>query len=385
MSSVVLISTAEFVLKSHPVRKLLTRLLKRHLRFNMKRMGLENFRIKQAGGLLVVGIFDNAETVAKHLARTLGVAHTDACERANADLSEIVECAARLAEKKIEQGETFAVRARNFEPSHLKGKEIEIRAGAEILSRLSHAVKVDLDNPNHTVRVFFGANDAFVSGMRFDGPGGLPVGSQGNLLGLATDPAYSPLSFFLLMKRGAMVWPAVPGLPQLLGETRPETILEGLRRLTPFVPKKTYFAFLMEPDEEALRVLDAIDMRFRRTFSIRLVFRAIARLAQTRRALGLVTGDSFGQAGLEALRDLRVTDEVAKIPVYRPLLTLDSDTISRQLRELELMKQVKEAGGAPGPISLSYASWVDLKKLEEHFQVENLAQKIAANSTKIPI
>ncbi|WP_455283762.1 hypothetical protein, partial [[Eubacterium] cellulosolvens] len=80
MSDVVLISTAEFTLKSQPVRQQLARLLKRHIRFNLKRIGQEDYRIKSAGGFLVIGGLMNAEPVAQSLAKILGVSHADACE-----------------------------------------------------------------------------------------------------------------------------------------------------------------------------------------------------------------------------------------------------------------------------------------------------------------
>jgi len=386
LSGLVLISTAEFTLKSQPVRRLLVRLLKRHTRFNLKRIGLDDCVIKPAGGFLVVGIFEHPEVAAKILARIPGVAHADACERTSPALEEIVERTARLAQQKMNQGETFAVRARNFEPSNLKTKEIEIRAGAEILSRLSGRVKVNLDNPDRTLRVFFGARDAFVSDARFTGPGGLPVGSQGKLMGLATDSVRSPLAFYLMMKRGAMVWPVIPNLRPLLGETQPEAVLQGLEALAPIVPRKGYSAYLIDPDEDAAKVLDAIDQSVQRIFSIRLALRAIACLPRNRGTLGLVTGDLFGHAGLETLRDLRLVDEVAKFPVYRPLLTLDEDNVNRQLGELGLPRLIgTETAGRVSPAGLSDASVMNLRDLEERVEAEEIAQRIAASARKVPI
>jgi len=384
LSDTVLISTAEFVLKSQPVRQLLMRLLKRHLRFNLKRIGFDS-SIRPAGGFLVVGEFENAESVAKDLSRTLGVAHADACERTEADLEDIVERVAKLAEKRIKQGETFAVRARNFEPSHLKGKEIEIRAGAEILSRLHNDVKVNLSNPDSTVRVFYGRKDAFISAIRFDGPGGLPVGSQGSVLGLATDPALSPLSFFLMMKRGAMVWPVIASFPGLLEDASLEKILDGLKMLKPLVPRKTYHAYRIEPDRDALKALDALDSSLRGALSVRLAFRSIAHLARIRGALGLTAADCFGRAGLQRLGDLRMIDEVTRIPIYRPLLMMDSDTLNRQLGDLELLKLVKEGEEEVTKTHLPDSSMRELRELEDTIHADHLAQRIAENYTKILI
>lgn len=384
MSDTVLISTAEFVLKSEPVRQLLMRLLKRHLRFNLKRIGLEGSDIRPAGGFLVLGEFENAEPVAKDLSRTLGVAHADACERTDADLDNIVEHVARLAEKRIKQDETFAVRARNFEPTHLKGKEIEIRAGAEILSRLHNGIRVNLGNPDSTLRVFYGREDAFVSAIRFDGIGGLPVGSQGSVLGMATDPALSPLSFFLMMKRGAMVWPVIAILPDLPGEASLQKILGGLKMLKTFVPRKTYHAYRIEPDQDTLRALDTVDSSLRGTLSVRLAFRSIAHLARIRGALGLTVADCFGHAGPQKLGDLRMVDEVTRIPIYRPLLMLDSDTLNRQLADLELLKLAKEREEEM-TIHLPDSSMKRLRELEDSIHADHLAQRIAGSYTKILI
>ena len=241
---------------------------------------------------------------------------------------------AKLAQQKLKIGDTFAIRARNFEPSKVKGKEIEIRAGSEVLSRLPSGLKVNLGNPDHTIRVFYGAKDAFVSSVRFDGPGGLPVGSQGSLLGLATEPTFAPLAFYLLMKRGAMVWPVITDLPLAIKGVHADKTIEGLRRLRRLVPKNTYSARLITFDETTRDALSSTSPGVQRVFSERLVFRAVKYLA--RNALGLVTADRFGRDGIESLKDLRVADEVATLPVYRPLLTLDEADMRSQLEELGL-------------------------------------------------
>jgi thiamine biosynthesis protein ThiI len=379
---VVLVSTAEFTLKSHPVRQQLIRLLKRHIRFNLKRIGLENYRIRQAGGLLVIADLDDADRTAKELAQIFGVAHADACQPTPLDLEGIAECAAKHAQLKLKPGETFAIRARNFEPSKIKGKEIEIRTGSEVLSRHPGGVKVNLSNPDHTIRVFYGAKEAFVSSARFDGPSGLPVGSQGSLLGLAAEPALAPLAFYLLMKRGAMVWPVIVELP-LLGGVRSNEALEGLRRLRRYVPKNTYSARVITFDEGTRKALAAVSPAAQRVFCIRLVFRAVKHLA--RNALGLVTADRFGRSGIESLKDLRTADEVVTFPVYRPLLTLDEEDMRRQLEELGLTQPETQKTITRPPSGADEALVDEVRAVENRLQADQLAHNMAVNSSKVRI
>ena len=379
-----LISTAEFALKSQPVRQQLARLLKRHIRFNLKRIGGEHYRIMSVGGFLVVDHLSDAEPVANSLSRILGVSHADACARVATELSEIIDRVAEVAKQTVKHEETFAVRARRFEPSQLKGKEIEIRAGSEILSRLPSGVKVNLDSPNHTFRVFYGASDAYISARRFNGPGGLPVGSQGSLLGLATDATHAPLAFYLLMKRGAIVWPVIAELPLLGGGgVSSDRILEGLKRLRPYVPKNRYQARLIMLDENTRQALASVRPDIQRAFCMRLMFRAVKHLSRT--ALGLVTADRFGQAGVRTLKDLRVVDEIATFPVYRPLLTLDDAYMRQQLEESGLAqvatgKAVTEALPRPHEDLIE-----EVRTLENRLRAEQLAQNMVADARKIEI
>jgi thiamine biosynthesis protein ThiI len=383
LSGVVLISTAEFTLKSHPVRQLLIRLLKRHIRFNLNRIGLENCRITQAGGFLVIAGLEDAEKTANELAWIIGVAHADACQITRLDLGEIAECAAKQAQQKLKPGDTFAIRARKFEPSPMKGKEIEIRAGAEVLSLLPSGLKVNLSNPSHTIRVFYGAKEAFVSSARLNGPGGLPVGSQGSLLGLATHPTLAPLAFYLLMKRGAMVWPVIPDLLPPIGGVPSDQTLEGLKRLRPHVPKNTYSARLITLDAATRDALASTSPALQKLFSMRLAFRAVKHLAHS--ALGLVTADRFGLGGVESLKDLRAANEVAALPVYRPLLTLGEADMRRQLEELGLT-QGETLEIATQSSSITDGVFIDeVRTLENRLHVEELARKIAAESKKIQI
>jgi thiamine biosynthesis protein ThiI len=336
--------------------------------------------------LLAIADIDDAEKAAKELAQVFGVAHADACQRTPLDLSEISECVVKQAQQKLKAGETFAIRARNFEPSQIKGKEIEVRAGAEVLSQLPNGLKVNLSNPDHTLRVFYGAKEAFVSAARFDGPGGLPVGSQGRLLGLATDPACAPISFYLLMKRGAMVWPVIPNIPAVLGGTRFEDIIEGLRKLAPLVPKKDYYIRIMEIDDATSRILHDTVGSLQTVLALRLVYRALAHVIQTERVLGLVTADSLGRNGLDSLKDLRAFEDIVKFPVYRPLLTLDDESLNRELVERGLLQFVKPGTITQmGRVGLSGVSTENLRELEERLQVEDLAKRIADGSKRIQI
>ena len=113
---------------------------------------------------------------------------------------------------------------------------------------------------------------------------------------------------------------------------------------------------------------------------------ALAHLIHTERVLGLVTADALGRNGLESLKDLRIVEDIVKFPVYRPLLALDDETMNRELAERGLLQLARsEAIGQVDRPSLSDASDGNLQELEERVHAEDLAKRIAANSTRIQI
>jgi len=85
------------------------------------------------------------------------------------------------------------------------------------------------------------------------------------------------------------------------------------------------------------------------------------------------------------LKDLRAADEVAAFPVYRPLLTLDEAEVRQQLKELGLTQpETKKTATEPGS-GADEALIDEVRTLENRLQAEQLAHKIAADSTKMQI
>jgi adenylyl- and sulfurtransferase ThiI len=160
-------------------------------------------------------------------------------------------------------------------------------------------------------------------------------------------------------------------------------ILKGLKTLAGYVPKKTYWARLVDADDQTRKALNSVDDSVRGIFIARLMVRVALYL--TRGVLGVVTADMFGHTGLESLSDLRLIDEVARLPVYRPLLMLDDGDASRQLEELGLRSLPAQEISAQAGVIRSQASIASLRELEERVNVEQLARALAASSTKIAV
>jgi thiamine biosynthesis protein ThiI len=66
----------------------------------------------------------------------------------------------------------------------------------------------------------------------------------------------------------------------------------------------------------------------------RLMVKVASALARRERAETLVTGDSLGQVSSQTLHNLRVVEQAAELPLFRPLVAWDKAEIVREAEEI---------------------------------------------------
>jgi thiamine biosynthesis protein ThiI len=66
----------------------------------------------------------------------------------------------------------------------------------------------------------------------------------------------------------------------------------------------------------------------------RLMLRIAERIARSRRAQALVTGDVVGQVASQTLENLAVVGSVATLPLFRPLIGMDKDEITTEAQKI---------------------------------------------------
>jgi thiamine biosynthesis protein ThiI len=202
--------------------------------------------------------------------------------------------------------------------------------GAHVLSR--HPTRVSLEHPELNVHVEVLPGQAFVYADRRPGPGGLPVGASGTVAALLSGGIDSPVAAWRLMKRGCRVvfvhFHSVPYLPDVSrGKAR-----ELVRRLTAWQYESRLY--LVPFGEIQRAVVLAVPGPARVVVYRRLMLRIAEALARRVGALALVTGESVGQVASQTLHNLARVDEVADLPVLRPLIGMDKLEITAQAQSL---------------------------------------------------
>ncbi len=200
----------EVSLKSRFVRKYFLDKLVASIKSSLRANDVSGTTIIKGNGRLFVFPDDakNRETIFSLLGFVFGIqaiARTFYFEFENKD--SLLESTVLLGEKFLKKG-TFKVDARRDMFEELSSKQLEEILGSRLLEKIS-GLKVNLSKPVQTLFLEVFSKRAFVFFDLVEGPGGLPLGCEGNVAVLFEGKKEELASAFLLMKRGCNVFPVV--------------------------------------------------------------------------------------------------------------------------------------------------------------------------------
>ena len=232
------------------------------------------------------------------------------------------------------QDETFAIRAERAGPTDahsFTSSDVERVGGDAVLDSAGGAV--DLDDPDEVYRVDCREDRAFVSRVTYDGPGGLPVGSQGTVVVLVSGGIDSPVAAWQLLRRGCRVVPLYVDLGAYGGADHRARAVETVRRLRRRAPNSDLSLRVVRGGPVVERLVQDVDDT--RMLSLRrAMLRMAAVVADAEGAHAVATGESIGQKSSQTGPNLTVTDAAVDRPVHRPLLTWDKERIVACAREI---------------------------------------------------
>ncbi len=130
--------------------------------------------------------------------RIFGIVSYSPVKQLSSDIREIKEETKRFAK---DISGTFAVRARRTGQHEYGSQDVEDQVGSLVLDE-NPDLKVDLDDPENELHIEVRHDRAYVFTEIEEGPGGLPLSSQGKVAVYIEDK-YDFLAAWMVMKRGA--------------------------------------------------------------------------------------------------------------------------------------------------------------------------------------
>lgn len=270
------------------------------------------------------------EIIKKGLVKVFGLESFSPAYECKKDIDQIFQgvemTAPSVFNRHYEKGKksvSFGVKARRSDKTFpLRSQEMEIKA-AEIIEKLFGAERltVNLRNPDIWVGVEVRETCSFVYYEVYDGPGGLPVGSNAPVLAMLSGGIDSPVACYMAMKRGCQV-------EYLTFHSHPYTSMDSVEKVKRIAAQlNTYqhpgrlFSCNLAPIQKLIR--DLCIPKYRTVLYRRMMLRVAEAVCNREKLYAVVTGESIGQVASQTIVNLATISAASQILILRPMIGFD--------------------------------------------------------------
>lgn len=233
----------------------------------------------------------------------------------------------------LEDAQTFKVEAKRADKKFPhKSPEICAELGHVILEKFPH-LSVDVHEPDVTVFVEIREKHAFVNAMKFDGAGGLPIGTSGRGMLLLSGGIDSPVAGYMLAKRGMQIQAIHFEAPPYTSERARLKVEKLAEEISEYCGDIAFHCVPFTDIQVAIRdncpeELFTIIMR-------RLMMEIAQRICERENCSCLITGESLGQVASQTMGAIICTDAACRMPVFRPCIGMDKSEIVEIARKID--------------------------------------------------
>lgn len=232
----------------------------------------------------------------------------------------------------LDENTSFAIKCRRVGTHDFSSQEMAAFCGSVIVRKVSSPV--DLTNPQLTIYVEIRDDDAFIFHEKIQGPGGLPLGTQGKVVSLISSGIDSPVATYLMMKRGCEVIAlhcnndpyTKPKAEELY-----DKLIDQLQTYASGVPIKKY---TMPYGDYLTKCKEDGPERMACVLCKSGMYKAAELIAEKEGALAIVDGSSVGQVASQTLSNILATRNGVEMPILSPLIGLDKLEIERIAEEI---------------------------------------------------
>ena len=259
----------------------------------------------------------------------VGVSLARPCEK---DKDAILNTAKEFLDDKLRTARTFKVETKRADKTFpMNSIQLSQYVGGELHEAYDN-LEVDVHNPELTVHVEVRDYAAYVHADAEPGAGGLPVGINGRAVSLLSGGIDSPVSSYMIAKRGvALDMVHFFSYPYTSDEAK-EKVIELARLLTAYCGRLTLHIVPFTAIQEELRrscpeELFTVVMR-------RFMMRIAQEVAKRCGAKALVTGECLGQVASQTMEAMACTGAVVDLPILRPCIGMDKEEIVQISRKI---------------------------------------------------
>lgn len=331
MNKVILIRYGEIYLKGKN-RKYFEDLLQNNIKNALKGINCE---VNKIPGRFVVENYDlNDEPIILNiLKKQPGILSFSDAYIIDSELNQIINFSKELMADEVGSFKVVANRAdKAFTPSSM---EINRLVGGEVLSA-NPMLTVDVNNPDIVLSIDIRENKkTLIFTKSVMGVGGMPVSSAGKGLVLLSGGIDSPVSGYMMAKRGTKLvalhfhsYPYTSELARLKVEELAKKMAEYNAG-----DIEVYMCSMTKFQEEINRKANNI---YNITLLRRAMFTIAERLCKDKNIQMIITGENLGQVASQTIESMTVVGNVVKdTQIMRPLIAFDKQEIINIARQID--------------------------------------------------
>jgi thiamine biosynthesis protein ThiI len=272
---------------------------------------------------------ENVSDILDVLKKTPGIQSYSPVYKIERDIDEIEKTVLELV--KDIQKNTFSIRINRADKTFpYDSMQIIHRIAGKIQEATS--MKVKLVNPDLEIKIDIKENGIYVFSEVIQGLGGFPAGISGKSIVLMSGGIDSPVAAFEMIKRGVKIVAVHFASPPYTSEQALQKVRDLLKVLTSYQSKiKLVIVNTTKLQEE---IVKNTSESYNITILRRMMYRIAEIMAHKNNCSALASGESIGQVASQTLESMLVINSVVKLPMIRPLATVDKTTIMHQATAL---------------------------------------------------
>jgi thiamine biosynthesis protein ThiI len=328
----ILVRYDELALKSKRVRAMYEGILVKNLKAMLKADGSLYFDISKEMGRVFIHSED--PNALKSAVKVFGVVSASPVHTCTPRLESTSQLCAEIAGSSINDGQSFAIRARRVGNHEFTSRDVAIACGDAVFQKFKKNISVDLNNPDVEIFVEVRQKKAYVFIESLKGTGGLPMGTQGKMVALVSGGIDSPVAAWLMMKRGCEIVPLYLNNEPFSDETTRERAMACIDVLQKWSPQKKLTIYEAQHGDNLLAFLNNCDNRLNCVMCRRMMYRIAGEVLKMEGAHGIITGSSLGQVASQTSQNMLAEMLGMEYPIYHPLIGLDKLEITDIARKI---------------------------------------------------
>lgn len=324
-SEIILIKNGELALKGLNRRRFEEALM-HNLRYRLRRAG--DFLVRCAQSTIYIEPKNedaDLEEACECVSKVFGISAFSRARVTEKKLEAIQQATVDYLQEQLAESATFKVESKRADKQFpLTSPEISREVGGYVLEHFPH-LHVDVHEPDIQIMVEIRDFGAYIHARQLPGAGGMPVGTGGKAAVMISGGIDSPVAAYMMAKRGIELTAIHFASPPYTSERAEQKVVDLLEQVSCYAGHMPMYIVPFTHIQEEIR--RACPEEYFTLIMRRFMMRIAQRLAADKGCEALITGESVAQVASQTIPALAVTDVLADMPVFRPLIGMDKEEI----------------------------------------------------------